>query len=262
MTHIARLLLFSTLLLSPVGSTLVAAADEPLGVLVVAHGSTPAWNATVEDSVAIIRQHTPSQVAYLMGANNRTPQEAYDDLVAAGVQRVVIVPLLVSSHSSHYEQIRFIGRLRDDYPGSDWMSLTPLHGPADVVGTQVLAKLVFTASPGNVWRAAHVRRQLQDRRIRHAERPERDRHAHRRAGADQTDPVFIASLKSEAADFADGAVSPKVGAAVRVTDVVTVHAQYARGFRAPPTTTSTPGSRIPRAATRRCRTRRSGAKRT
>ena len=134
MTHIARLLLFSTLLLSPVGSTLVAAADEPLGVLVVAHGSTTAWNATVEASVANIQQHTPSQVAYLMGAKNRTPQEAYDDLVAAGVQRVVIVPLLVSSHSSHYEQIRFIGRLRDDYPGSDWMSLTPLHGPADVVG--------------------------------------------------------------------------------------------------------------------------------
>ena len=157
MTHIARLLLFSTLLLSPVGSTLVAAADEPLGVLVVAHGSTTAWNATVEASVAIIQQHTPSQVAYLMGAKNRTPQEAYDDLVAACVQRVVIVPLLVSSHSSHYEQIRFIGRLRDDYPGSDWMSLTPLHGPADVVGTQVLAKLVFTASPGNVWRAAAER---------------------------------------------------------------------------------------------------------
>ena len=134
MTHIARLLLFSNLLLSPVGSTLVAAADEPLGVLVVAHGSTTAWNAAVEASVANIQQHTPSQVAYLMGAKNRTPQEAYDDLVAAGVQRVVIVPLLVSSYSSHYEQIRFIGHLRDDYPGSDWMSLTPLHGPADVVG--------------------------------------------------------------------------------------------------------------------------------
>ena len=112
----------------------MAAADEPLGVLVVAHGSTTAWNAAVEASVANIQQHTPSQVAYLMGAKNRTPQEAYDDLVAAGVQRVVIVPLLVSSHSSHYEQIRFIGHLRDDYPGSDWMSLTPLHGPADVVG--------------------------------------------------------------------------------------------------------------------------------
>ena len=38
MTHIARFLLFSTPLLSPVGSTRAAAADEPLGVLVVAHG--------------------------------------------------------------------------------------------------------------------------------------------------------------------------------------------------------------------------------
>ena len=133
MTRIARLLLCSTLLLSPVGSTL-AAADEPLGVLVVAHGSTAAWNANVEAAVTIMRQHTPSQAAYLMGAKNRTPQEAYDDLVAAGVQRVVIVPLLVSSYSSHYEQVRFIGGLRDDYPGSDWMNLTPLHGTADVVG--------------------------------------------------------------------------------------------------------------------------------
>ena len=133
MTHIARFLLFSTLLLSPVGSTL-AAADEPLGVLVVAHGSTAAWNANVEAAVTALRQHTPSNAAYLMGAENRTPQEAYDELVAAGVQRIVIVPLLVSSHSSHYEQVRFIGRLRDDYPGSEWMNLTQLHGPADVVG--------------------------------------------------------------------------------------------------------------------------------
>ena len=134
MTHSARLLLFSTLILSFVGSTLAAAADEPLGVLVVAHGSTAAWNANVEAAVTIIRQHTPTTAAYLMGAKNRTPQEAYDNLVAAGVQRVVIVPLLVSSYSSHYEQVRFIGRLRDDYPGSEWMKLTQLHGPADVVG--------------------------------------------------------------------------------------------------------------------------------
>ena len=98
------------------------------------HGSTAAWNANVEAAVTIIQQHTPSTAAYLMGAKNRTPQEAYDELVAAGVQRIVIVPLLVSSYSSHYEQVRFIGRLRDDYPGSAWMSLTQLHGPAEVIG--------------------------------------------------------------------------------------------------------------------------------
>ena len=134
MPHITRLLLFSTLILSLVGSTIAATADEPLGVLVVAHGSTAQWNANVEAAVTIIRQHTPSEAAYLMGAENRTPQAAYDELVAAGVHRIVIVPLLVSSSSSHYEQVRFIGRLRDEYPGSERMKLTQLHGPADVVG--------------------------------------------------------------------------------------------------------------------------------
>ena len=116
------------------GSTLAAAADEQLGVLVVAHGSTAAWNTNVEAVVTIVQQHMPSKAAYLMGAKNRTPQEAYDELVAAGVQRIVVVPLLVSSYSLHYEQVRFIGRLRDDYSGSERMELTPLHGPADVVG--------------------------------------------------------------------------------------------------------------------------------
>ena len=133
MTHIARLLLFSTFILSPVGSTIAAAADEQLGVLVVAHGSTAEWNANVEAVVTILQRHTPSTAAYLMGKENRKPQEAYDELIAAGVQRIVIVPLLVSSYSSHYEQVRFLGRLRDDYPGSEWMKLTQLHGAAEVV---------------------------------------------------------------------------------------------------------------------------------
>ena len=52
--------------------------------------------------------------------------------------------------------------------------------------------------------------------------------------ADQRDPIFLASLHPEPADFSDGAVSPKVGVSVQVTDVVTAHAQYAGGFRAPP----------------------------
>ena len=52
--------------------------------------------------------------------------------------------------------------------------------------------------------------------------------------ADQLDPVYVASLNPEAADFADAALSPKVGAAVRLNDALTLHGQYAAGFRAPP----------------------------
>ena len=52
--------------------------------------------------------------------------------------------------------------------------------------------------------------------------------------ANQADPVYVASLNPPASDFSDTAVSPKLGVAARVSDVVTVHAQYAGGFRAPP----------------------------
>ena len=60
------------------------------------------------------------------------------------------------------------------------------------------------------------------------------RYDHFTLDADQQDPIYVASLNPAAIDFADAAVSPKLGAAVRLSDVVTLHAQYAAGFRAPP----------------------------
>ena len=59
--------------------------------------------------------------------------------------------------------------------------------------------------------------------------------------ADQSDPVFLASLSPEPADFSADAVSPKVGVAARLTDLFTVHAQYSGGFRAPPYSTVNTG---------------------
>lgn len=52
--------------------------------------------------------------------------------------------------------------------------------------------------------------------------------------ADANDAVFLASLSPPAEDFDADATSGKVGAALRVTSAVTLHAQYAGGFRAPP----------------------------
>jgi hemoglobin/transferrin/lactoferrin receptor protein len=52
--------------------------------------------------------------------------------------------------------------------------------------------------------------------------------------ADETDAVYIASLSPAAADFEADATSARVGAAVNVSNAVTLHAQYAGGFRAPP----------------------------
>ena len=52
--------------------------------------------------------------------------------------------------------------------------------------------------------------------------------------ADQHDPIYVAGLNPEAVDFGDAALSPKVGGTLRLNDTLTLHGQYAAGFRAPP----------------------------
>ena len=52
--------------------------------------------------------------------------------------------------------------------------------------------------------------------------------------ADQHDPIYVAGLNAEAVDFGDAALSPKVGGTLRLNDTLTLHGQYAAGFRAPP----------------------------
>ena len=60
------------------------------------------------------------------------------------------------------------------------------------------------------------------------------RYDHFSLDADEHDAVYLATQSPTAADFSAGAVSSRIGAAVRVSDAVTLHAQYAGGFRAPP----------------------------
>ena len=72
------------------------------------------------------------------------------------------------------------------------------------------------------------------------------RYDHFALDANQNDPVFIASLNPEAADFSDGALSPKLGVAANLTDELTVHAQYSGGFRAPPYSAINTGFTNPR----------------
>jgi hemoglobin/transferrin/lactoferrin receptor protein len=52
--------------------------------------------------------------------------------------------------------------------------------------------------------------------------------------ADASDAVYIATLSPAAADFNADATSARIGAAVAVSNALTLHAQYAGGFRAPP----------------------------
>ena len=51
---------------------------------------------------------------------------------------------------------------------------------------------------------------------------------------DESDRIFLETLSPRPADFDADAVSSRIGAAIGLTDKVTVHVQYAGGFRAPP----------------------------
>ena len=81
-----------------------------VGVVVVAHGGDSAWNARVVDVVRRVRTGGPVEVSFLMGPG--APRTRFQDVVRRLEQRdvreIVVVPMLVSSHSGHYEQIRYL----------------------------------------------------------------------------------------------------------------------------------------------------------
>ncbi|MGQ0702926.1 MAG: sirohydrochlorin chelatase [Gemmatimonadales bacterium] len=82
-----------------------------VGTIIVAHGGDSAWNARVLDLAREVRTGGPVEASFLMGPAARTTrfQDAVARLERAGAQRIVVVPLLISSYSGHYEQARYLG---------------------------------------------------------------------------------------------------------------------------------------------------------
>lgn len=80
------------------------------GAILIAHGGGPEWNAQVEKIAGLAKTGGPIEVSYLMGpgAKSHGFQDAARKLVEKGARQIVVVPLLVSSHSGHYEQIRYL----------------------------------------------------------------------------------------------------------------------------------------------------------
>src|SRR5512134_2257075 len=97
-------------LLRMLTSPLAAQAPRTVGTLLVAHGANREWNAQVEAVVREARLAGPVEISFLMGpeAPAHRFQDAAARLEAQGVSEIVVVPLLVSSHSDHYEQIRWL----------------------------------------------------------------------------------------------------------------------------------------------------------
>lgn len=84
---------------------------QKTGVLLVAHGADSTWNAGVLAVAASTRAaDRPVEVSFLMGGSAATTrfQDAVARLERSGAARIVVVPLLVSSYSGHFDQVRWL----------------------------------------------------------------------------------------------------------------------------------------------------------
>lgn len=108
--------LFVALTLS---STIAVSANAQTGLLVVAHGAGPEWNAKVRETVAQVQwKNGPLAVAFLMGpeADSSGWDAGVKALVQGGAKEIVAVPLMVSTHGGHVRQIEYYAGLRTSLP--------------------------------------------------------------------------------------------------------------------------------------------------
>lgn len=79
------------------------------GVLIVAHGSSnPGWVALVDEVVSQVGIRSPIVTCFLEMVEGRTIQDGVCHLEAHGVTTIIVVPLFVSSGSTHIQEIRHL----------------------------------------------------------------------------------------------------------------------------------------------------------
>lgn len=131
-----------------------------VGTIVIAHGGDSLWNAQVIDAAQAARTGGLVEVSFLMGpaAKATRVQDIVARLERQGVSQIVFVPLLVSSHSGHYEQIRY---LAGDSVALDEQMLHHLH-MAGIERPRSSVPIRLTRALDD---APHVARVLSDRAL-------------------------------------------------------------------------------------------------
>lgn len=133
-----------------IGSGSSALRTDDIGVLVMAHGGTPAWNAAIQRAVEPFRAHGPVAVAFGM-ADPVTLQAAVTELEAERVTRIAVVRLFISQESFLHQTEYLLGT-RPDPP-----SRLTHHRPAS--GAEEADPQSATTAPIDIHSAVTVSRQ-------------------------------------------------------------------------------------------------------
>jgi len=89
--------------------------DMKIGVLILAHGGKANWNEEVMKVRAEVDRVHPAEVAFGM-ASRKTIQAAVDKLAERGAERIVAVPLFISSHSTVITSTEYLLGQRAEAP--------------------------------------------------------------------------------------------------------------------------------------------------
>lgn len=108
----------------PISGARLDTHKQTTGVLVMAHGGSPAWNEAVEEAVATLRKECPVVIAFGM-ADRESLQEGVVELESQGVNRIAVVRLFISGES-FLHQTEYLLNLRND-PPSEFIQHQP-HG--------------------------------------------------------------------------------------------------------------------------------------
>ena len=115
-------LVLITILLSSIAPVVAGAyenggTDGEIGVLVIAHGSpSESWCSPVRNATDEVDLPCPVELGFLEFVPNETINLAVERLDDAGVTKIIAVPLFVSSHSSHIQEIEYVLGLRETLP--------------------------------------------------------------------------------------------------------------------------------------------------
>jgi sirohydrochlorin cobaltochelatase len=142
-----------------------ATARAQTGLLVVAHGANAEWNDGVRATVAQVSwSRGPVATAFLMGpeADAHGWDSAVTRLVRSGASDIVVVPLMVSSHGSHYRQVLHYAGALDELP--EELGSHAHHAMAPPVPMRVTAALDHSPELGMALGARWAELDSTDRR--------------------------------------------------------------------------------------------------
>lgn len=92
----------------------VGVESRGYGLLVMAHGGSPEWNAAVREAVAPVRNELPTALAFGM-ADPESLRAAASRLESQGVSRIAVVRLFISGSSFYERTLEALSPLSPDF---------------------------------------------------------------------------------------------------------------------------------------------------